>query len=207
MGRHNTAGPGKVFLGDVAELYCSNNRLMKKCMQIPLLEIKEEQYGRYLVSVRDIIEAIGKRFPGVEVVPLGDPELVLEYARRSKGHVWLKYAKTVVVSLVIFVGSAFTIMTFLAEANVPGLLTRVREGFDVKEALGQRGMEICFSLGIGLGMIFYFNHFGRWRLQQEPTPMEMELHQYMEDVEETVLELEEGMQQESRQKPGGKGGG
>ena len=189
-------GPGKVLLGDVAKLYCVSRRLMEKCMQIPLLEVKEGKYGRYLVSVRDIIEVIGSRFPGVEVVPLGDPELVLEYAKRSRGHVWLKYVKTVLVSLIVFVGSAFTIMTFLAEANVPGLMARVREAFEVKETVGQTGMEICFSLGIGLGMIFYFNHFGRWRLQQEPTPMEMELHQYMEDVEETVLELEDGMQEE-----------
>lgn len=189
-------GPGKVLLGDVAELYCADRRLMEKCMQIPLVEVKEGKYGRYLVSVRDVIEVIGRRFPGVEVVPLGDPEMVLEYAKRSKGHTWLKYSKTAVVSLIVFVGSAFTIMTFLAEANVPGLLARVRENFDVKTLVGQRGMEISFSLGIGLGMIFYFNHFGRWRLQQEPTPMEMELHQYMEDVEETVLELEDGMQEE-----------
>ena len=165
-------------------------------MKIPLLDIPEGRYGRYLISVRDIIKAIGSRFPDTEVVPLGDPELVLEYAKRSKGHVWLKYVKTVAVSLIIFVGSSFTIMTFLAEANVPGLLARLREGFDVKGNVGQTGLEICFSLGIGLGMILYFNHFGRWRLQQEPTPMEMELHQYMEDVEETVLEIEEGMQEE-----------
>lgn len=189
-------GPGKVLLGDVAELYCASRRLMEKCMQIPLVEVKEGKYGRYLVSVRDVVEVIGNRFPGVEVIPLGDPEMVLEYAKRSKGHVWLKYGKTVLVSLIVFVGSAFTIMTFLAEANVPGLLARVREAFDVKETVGQTGMEILFSLGIGLGMIFYFNHFGRWRLQQEPTPMEMELHQYMEDVEETVLELEDGRQEE-----------
>ncbi|HCT90708.1 MAG TPA: hypothetical protein DF613_04895 [Lachnospiraceae bacterium] len=188
-------GPGKVLLGDVAELYCVSRRLMEKCMEIPLLEVKEGKYGRYLVSVRDVIKAIGSRFPGVEVVPLGDPEMVLEYAKRSKSHVWLKYIKTAVVSLIVFVGSAFTIMTFLAEANVPGLLARVRECFEVKEIVGQTGMEICFSLGVGFGMIFYFNHFGRWRLQQEPTPMEMELHQYMEDVEETVLELEDGMQE------------
>lgn len=188
IGRHNTVGSGPVLLGDVAELYCLNAQILSRCERIRLLTIKEGSYGRYLISAKELVENINKRFPEIEVFPIGDPELVLEYKKQDTSTV-LSWAKTLLVSFIVFVGSAFTIMTFITEANVTGLLARIRQEFAGFDG-GMNTLEVFYAVGVGVGMIFYFNHFGRWRLQQEPTPMEMELHQYMEDVEETVLEMD-----------------
>lgn len=188
VGRHNTVGSGPVLLGDVAELYCQDAKALSRCESICLMNIKEGRYGRYLVSVKELVEHIGRFCPELEIFPVGDSELVLEYKKQDTS-AFLSWVKTLLVSFIVFIGSAFTIMTFITEANVVGLLARIRQEF-AGTGGGMELLEIFYAVGVGVGMIFYFNHFGRWRLQQEPTPMEMELHQYMEDVEETVLELD-----------------
>ena len=57
--------------------------------------------------------------------------------------------------------------------------------------MDSKGIEISFAIGVGIGMLLYFNHFGKFRLQDEPTPMEMEMKQYMQEAEETILEQPE----------------
>lgn len=114
--------------------------------------------------------------------------MILEYpCPQSKTGIrdWLW---TAFVSTVIFVGSAFTIMTFIRESDLDDLFAGIYDHLGMTNAADMHGIEIGFAIGMGLGMLLYFNHFGRFRLQNEPTPMEMEMHQYMEDAEETVLE-------------------
>ena len=51
-------------------------------------------------------------------------------------------------------------------------------------------LEIGYSLGIGIGVIFFFNHFGRWKITQDPTPIEVEMRTYEDEVDNTILEME-----------------
>ena len=47
-----------------------------------------------------------------------------------------------------------------------------------------------YSIGIGIGVVFFFNHFGRRKITQDPTPMEVQMRLYEDDVDSTVLEQE-----------------
>ena len=42
----------------------------------------------------------------------------------------------------------------------------------------------------GSGVIFFFNHFGRWKITQDPTPIEVEMRTYEDEVDNTILEME-----------------
>ena len=52
-------------------------------------------------------------------------------------------------------------------------------------------LEISYSIGIGLGAVFFFNHFGRRKLTQDPTPMEVEMRTYEDSVDTTIIEQQE----------------
>ena len=188
LSRHNEVQAGPVRLAQVSRLYGVGAEEKKKLGRIELMCIKAGEYGRYSLSAGEIADKILKKYPWHPPVFLGDPELVLEYPRPerkpgSKDWIW-----TAFVSAVIFVGSAFTIMTFIRESDLDDLFAGIYDHLGMQGAADMHGIEIGFAIGMGLGMLLYFNHFGRFRLQDEPTPMEMEMHQYTEDAEETVLE-------------------
>ena len=52
-------------------------------------------------------------------------------------------------------------------------------------------MEIAYSVGIGLGVVFFFNHFGPRKLTQDPTPMEVEMRVYEDQVNTTLIDQED----------------
>ena len=63
--------------------------------------------------------------------------------------------------------------------------------FTGMEYTGFTVLEISYSIGIGLGAVFFFNHFGKRKLTQDPTPMEVEMRTYEDSVDTTIIEQEE----------------
>ena len=48
-------------------------------------------------------------------------------------------------------------------------------------------LEITYSIGIGLGVLFFFNHFGHMTITDDPTPMQIQMRLYEENVNWTCL--------------------
>ena len=79
-------------------------------------------------------------------------------------------------------------MTFNTDADVRTLFSNIYETFTGAPAPGFSILEISYSLGIGVGVILFFNHFGRRKLTQDPTPMEVEMRTYENDIDSTIIE-------------------
>jgi stage V sporulation protein AA len=47
--------------------------------------------------------------------------------------------------------------------------------------------QIPYSLGIGLGMILFFNHVFKKRLNEEPSPLEVEMFNYQQSLDQYVI--------------------
>jgi stage V sporulation protein AA len=47
--------------------------------------------------------------------------------------------------------------------------------------------QIPYSLGLGLGMILFFNHVFRKRINEEPSPLEVEMFNYQQDIDSYVV--------------------
>lgn len=47
--------------------------------------------------------------------------------------------------------------------------------------------QIPYSLGLGLGMILFFNHVFRKRINEEPSPLEVEMFNYQQDLDSYVI--------------------
>ena len=43
-------------------------------------------------------------------------------------------------------------------------------------------------MGIAVGILVFYNHFGGKRITKDPTPMEVEMRQYEDDVNKTLIE-------------------
>ena len=49
-------------------------------------------------------------------------------------------------------------------------------------------LEICYSIGIALGILIFFNHFGKKRFSVDPTPMEVQMRLYENDIQTALVE-------------------
>lgn len=112
-----------VTLKDIAKITSTNRLLVNKLKQIKIYTFhtpanksrKKKQVEVF--SVLKIIELIGQEFPSVEIQNIGEKDFVLEYAPMDE-IMWVQYLKTAILCVLVFFGSAFTIMTFDNDVGV-----------------------------------------------------------------------------------------
>lgn len=180
----------KVQLQDVAELTCDDPAILQKCKVIQIKKVPEGRYGRYVLSAVEMIEKIQKEVK-VDITHVGEPEMILTYEDPAGKNIVWSWVKTILVCLVTFFGTMFSIMTFNQDVEVSKLFDTIYQQFTGTTSNGFTVLEVSYAIGIGLGVIFFFNHFGKWRISHDPTPMEVEMRLYEDDVDKTVLEMED----------------
>lgn len=101
------------------------------------------------------------------------------------------FIKIAFVSLVCFFGAAFTIIAYHNDIGITGVFSGLYElilGY-VPEKAG--GLEIAYSIGLFVGIVLFFNHFGGVKLTKEPTPLQVEMEQYEEQVKNALRNMNE----------------
>ena len=49
-------------------------------------------------------------------------------------------------------------------------------------------LSVPYSIGIGLGIIIFFNHFSKLSLTEDPTPLEIEMTTYEKETNASVID-------------------
>ena len=178
----------QVYLQDVAKLSGSNDKIVNQCRVLPVMNLNPRQPGRYVASIIDVIRDIQQKYPNLEVTHIGEPSFIITYETEKHAHPLFGWIKTGFVCLVSFFGTAFSIMTFNTDVDISKLFSQIYEQMTGKPAPGFSILEITYSLGIGLGALFFFNHFSRKKLTQDPTPMQVQMRMYEDDVNSTIIE-------------------
>ncbi len=140
-----------------------------------------------MFSVLKIIELIGQEFPNVDIENIGEKDFVLEYEPKQEPK-WLLYLKTAILCVLIFFGSAFTIMTFNNDVGVGEVFADFYQQVMGTESSGFTVLEICYSIGLFLGIMIFFNHMGHKKITHDPTPIQVEMRTYEKDVDATFIE-------------------
>ena len=180
---------GTVYLQDLSRLSSTNPRVLNACSVLPVITLPEKKYGRYTASAIDLIRYVQQHFEDIQVVHIGEPEFILTYENPKKKNAIIGWCKTILVCLITFFGTMFSIMTFNTDVDIPRLFQGIYNQFTGQLSDGCTILEVTYSLGIGIGVVFFFNHFGKWKLSHDPTPMEVEMRTYEDEVNDTILEM------------------
>ena len=87
-----------------------------------------------------------------------------------------------------FFGAAFSIMTFNTDVDVGTLFQKIYFQVTGKISSGFTILEISYSIGLAIGVLFFFNHFSHLKFSADPTPMQVQMRKYEDDVNTTILE-------------------
>ena len=58
---------------------------------------------------------------------------------------------------------------------------------DVYKRQGFTILELSYSIGLALGIIVFFNHFAAYKLNTDPTPLEVEMRLYEDNISKTLI--------------------
>ncbi len=184
----------KVFLKDIAQISCADKEIENKVRVLTLPEAVGQKPGRYVKSVMEVIARIEGEFPNVEVNNIGECDFIITYEKRREPGGVRSWLKTAVVCVLSFFGAAFSIMTFNNDVDVTGLFAQIYQLFSGRASDGFTVLELSYSLGLGIGIIVFFNHFAGKKLTADPTPLEVQMRTYENDINTTIIE-------QSRHKP------
>lgn len=180
----------RVLLGEVASIYATDSVVKQKISALELYLFSQDKKEKKVFSVMKVIEAVSISFPEVSVNVAGESDFIVEYKPEKKGKYTtiLEWGKTVFVGLAVFFGSAFTIVTFNKDASVEEIFPLIYRLTEGAERQGPGELEIAYSLGLPIGIILFFNHFLRKKIDSDPTPLQVQMRQYEKDVNATIIE-------------------
>ncbi|MGG1313527.1 MULTISPECIES: stage V sporulation protein AA [Cohnella] len=174
----------EITLGDVAVLE-TGPALKERLASLPLLRVKPADGSLLVIDMLLIVRKIREAWPDAVVETFGEPHVLVEVA--DGGKVKPRRALLVVAWLVLFFGSGMTIINFHADVDMPEVQKRITELMTGKREWHPWLFQIPYSLGLGLGMLLFFNRLFRRRLNDEPNPLEVEMFMYQENVNHYVI--------------------
>ena len=178
----------RVYLKDIAEIYSDDPALMAKCRALKIRTVPDDHNGRYVDSVITVLEKIYELDPQIQVNNLGETDFIIEYESPDYAKDRFNTLKVAVLCILIFFGSAFSIMVFNNDVGVDEVFAQTYQLFTGRESDGYTVMELGYSIGIAVGIIVFYNHLGGKRITKDPTPMEVQMRQYEDDVNTTLVE-------------------
>lgn len=177
-----------VFLKDIVSMDCSDKKFLPKLQTVKILKLHGNREQRYVVSVLEIIACIHAAYPEVEVQNLGEADIIVTYEnQKTPPYLW-HILKVAVVATIIFFGSAFSIMAFNNDVGGTKLFGQIYELVMGKQSDGFTVLEVTYSIGLTFGILIFFNHFGKKRFTVDPTPMEVQMRLYENDIQTALVE-------------------
>ena len=79
-------------------------------------------------------------------------------------------------------------MAFNNDVDVTKLFSQMYELVTGQRTDGFTILEITYSIGLTAGILIFFNHFGKKRFTVDPTPMEVQMRLYENDIQTTLIE-------------------
>lgn len=184
-----------IYLQDIASLSCSNSKVLNRLRVMPVANLSPDKPGRYVMSVMDLITEIQKREPDLEINPIGESNFIITYKNEPCPRLIWQWCKIIFVGLVTFFGAGFSIMTFNNDVDLGSLFSDIYTQVTGQPSNNFTVLEITYSIGIGLGVLFFFNHFGHMKITTDPTPMQIQMRLYEDDVNTTIIEDIDRMKQ------------
>ncbi|MGC4020098.1 MAG: stage V sporulation protein AA [Muricomes sp.] len=178
----------EVTLGDIMSMECSNKDIIPKLKTLKILKIPDGGKQRLVISILKIIACIHEKYPGLEIQNMGEQDIIITYEDQKTPNMFFHVVKTICVALITFCGAAFSIMAFNNDVSTAKLFSQIYEYVTGIKSDGFTLLEVTYSIGIVIGILVFFNHFGKKRFTVDPTPMEVQMRLYENDIQTTLIE-------------------
>ncbi|WML40430.1 stage V sporulation protein AA [Neobacillus sp. OS1-2] len=181
--RVQSAPEEKVLLKDVAQIIAPEEILANlNSMMIHQLTAKDRNI--VVIDVMKVIKLIVKTFGDLEVQTIGPAQTIIEVTFKKKG---VSIPFFLLIWFLLFFGSAMAIMNFHDDVSMRSVHEKIYTIITGEKEAKPLLFQIPYSIGLGLGMILFFNHVFKKRINEEPSPLEVEMFNYQLDLDNYVI--------------------
>lgn len=180
-----------VTLGDVAKMECTDQIVLRKLKLMKIYSFSEDgkkrKHQKQVMSVLQVLKLIHEQCPDLQVDNIGEIDFVMVYTPMEESAA-VSWIKTIVLCVVIFFGAAFSIMAFNNDVGVNDLFDKLSRQVTGQEGTGSLILQIMYSIGLSVGILVFYNHAGRKKNANDPTPVQVEMRKYETDSDTAFIE-------------------
>lgn len=178
----------EILVKNIADVYCVNKEIKNSIENINIYRTDDEEDWISISSIY-IIEKLINKYPNLDIETLGESEVLIEIKTKTKGNKKLRFIKIAAIFILLFFGAGITIMNFHTDVDMDETMNIIYSSLTGKEESSPLLLTIPYSIGLGVGVITFFNRVAtkNTRRRKEPGPMEIELYSYDKEMEEFIL--------------------
>jgi stage V sporulation protein AA len=174
---------GNICLKDVAQLIAPET-MLANLKEIHVQQLTEADGNIVVIDVMKVIRLITEKFGDFEVQTIGPAQTIVEVMSKKKG---VSIPFFLLIWFLLFFGSAMTLMNFHDDVSMKSVQEKIYTIITGKKEAKPLLFQIPYSVGLGLGMILFFNHVFKKRINDEPSPLEVEMFNYQMDLDNYVI--------------------
>ncbi|PTX50872.1 stage V sporulation protein AA [Melghirimyces profundicolus] len=198
MKKRIRAKPDQVLrVGDVAVVLAEKKEELES---LPVSRPNDMEGDLAIVDLMDVIRVLRVKDPDLDIRTVGLPQTLVEF---HSPRTIPPAAAVAAVWLLLFVGSGLAIMNFHTDVSMKEVHERIYYLMTGVQTSRPLILQIPYSLGIGLGMVLFFNHVFRGKFNEEPSPLELEVFLYQENIDQYVIDHEKSHKRGDRRVPSG----
>lgn len=173
----------KILLSDIAKVYCKDENLNNRINEVVVNKGYRTQEDSLMYAI-EVIDKIDKEISNLNINIVGETELLLKYEDEKKPSKVIMFIKVLFVCVVLGLGGALAIVNFHEDANMDASFKSIYFLVTGKYVEKPLVMHIPYSIGLCSGVFVFFNHIWskRHKQQNEPSPLDIEIHSYEEDI-------------------------
>ncbi|SNZ10467.1 stage V sporulation protein AA [Terribacillus aidingensis] len=192
--RKITAAPEAVIkLKDIAHIANAGDQ-KERMLDTVIYRITEKDSNIVVLDSFLVFQQLMRIFPEHELQLIGSEQTIVRVQRSKKRTVW---PLVILIWLLLFIGSAMTIMNFHFDVAMEPVQQKIHFLLTGEKLIHPLWMQIPYSIGIGVGMILFFNHVFKKRLNEEPSPLEVEMHKYQREMDVYVAYHENSLEKQN----------
>ncbi|MFS0781138.1 stage V sporulation protein AA [Bacillus sp. 1P06AnD] len=181
--RVQVAGKRKIYIRDIAKCI-GPEKLVNQMNELLIYEISKQDRNIIVIDLIMLIDTVLQSIGHVELQAVGPNQTIIEVKPKQKKGQPLIF---LLVWSLLFVGAGMTIMNFHEDVSMRPVHQKIYTIMTGKESAKPLILQIPYSVGLGLGMVLFFNHFFKKRFNEEPSPLEVEMFNYQQDLDHYVM--------------------
>jgi len=173
----------QVKIGDVAQVI-STDEIETQLKDIPVHKIQESDKNIVIIDLMKVIRLIQNKYPSIDVQSIGGAETIVRVLIEKRK---LPEVYFLLIWLLLFIGAGLAVMNFHEDVSMLEVHHQIFTIITGREIEKPLLLQIPYSIGLGLGMILFFNHVFKKRLNEEPSPLEVEMFNYQQDLDRYLV--------------------
>lgn len=175
-----------IKLKHIAYISTSSNK-KRELEETDIYQITKKDNDTIVIDSFLIVDHLNKLYEALEFQIIGPAHSIIRIKEHKKKP---SIILTIFVWILIFIGTGMTIMNFHYDVSMQEVQQKLHYLFTGEKNKYPLWIQIPYSIGLGIGMILFLNHWFKKKINEEPSPLEVEIFNYQQNLDQYITHHE-----------------